>query len=233
MLIDMHAHSSGISRCCRTDARTVMETAKANVIDGLILTNHYQEAYLTDEGSRVFAEKYINEYFFAEKHAKELDFKLFFGAEITAKRYDNAHILLYGLTPEMLLAHPDIFDYTLEDMSRIMHAAGGLIVQAHPFRNGGVMLDTRLLDGVEINCHPLYDDTHSDRLLKIAADNHIFVTCGGDYHADTYRAVCGTYFPDTVSDMKDIISHLKASPEIRLHVHELRTDDHRDRVFLR
>jgi predicted metal-dependent phosphoesterase TrpH len=64
MLIDMHAHSSGISRCCRTDARTVMETAKANDIDGLILTNHYQEAYLTDEGSRVFAEKYINEYFY-------------------------------------------------------------------------------------------------------------------------------------------------------------------------
>lgn len=223
MLIDMHAHSSGISRCCRIDARKVLETAKNVGIDGLILTNHYQESYIQDKNSLAFAEKYANEYFAAENAARETGVKLFFGAEITAKRYNNAHILLYGLTPAMLLENPDIYDYTLEDMNALIHAAGGLAVQAHPFRNGGVLLDTNLLDGVEINCHPLYDDTHSDRLLAIAKEQGLFVTCGGDYHADTYRAVCGTYFPDDTKDMAGIIAHLKASPEIRLSSNSMLT----------
>ena len=97
MLIDMHAHTSGISHCCRADAQTVLETAAKAGIDGLVLTNHYQEMYVTESGAGALAEKYAGEYRFTKKLADAMGIRLFFGIEVTAKRHANAHILVYGV----------------------------------------------------------------------------------------------------------------------------------------
>ena len=163
-----------------------------------------------------------------------MNFPLFFGVEVTAKLHGNAHILIYGLPPEFVREFPDIYDYPLEKMARLVRERGGLIVQAHPFRGGGSLLDLSQLDGVEVNCHPLYDATHCVRLLQIATENGLLVTCGGDYHADTdYRPVCGTYFPDDAVSGDALVAHLKSATEICLHVHELRTEDHGDVTFVK
>jgi len=231
MLIDMHAHSAGISHCCRADAKDVMLAAIDVGVGGLILCNHYQESYVTTTPDD-FARAYVDEYYYAEKCASDVGIKLFFGIEVTAKHHENAHILVYGMKPEFVLEHPEIYDYTIDKIYSLAHEAGGLVVQAHPFRGGGRVQDTRFLDGVEINCHPLYDATHCDRLMGIAAEENIFVTCGGDYHADVpYRPVCGTYFPDDAEDNAGIVEYLKSTDNVKLHVHELRTDYHRDVVF--
>ena len=233
MLIDMHAHTSGISRCCRTDADGVLRAAKDAGIDGLILCNHYDAGYVDDSGPAAFAEKYIAEYYHTAMVAAEMGMRLYFGVEVTARKHGGAHILVYGMEPSFVLEHPDIYDYTIAEIQEAVHAKGGLVVQAHPFRSNGHVLDTAYLDGVEINCHPLYDATHCERMQEIAHEAKIIVTCGGDYHADTYRAVCGTHFPDEALRYCDLIDHLKNSPEIKMHVHELRTDFHRDVTFVK
>lgn len=233
MLIDMHAHSSGISRCCRADAAGVLRAAREVGIDGLILCNHYELGYVDEHGPADLAERYIREFYHSARVAAEMGMRLYFGVEVTASKHDNAHILLYGVEPEFVREFPDIYDYTLQEMAELVHARGGLVVQAHPFRGGGHVLDTSVLDGLEINCHPRYDSTHCERLQDIAHEAGVFVTCGGDYHAGTYRAICGTYFPDDVMCGGDIISYLKSTPEIKMHVHELRTEDHHDVVFVK
>ena len=43
MLIDMHSHSSGISKCCQMDAKGVVKEALNAGLDGIVLTNHYVE----------------------------------------------------------------------------------------------------------------------------------------------------------------------------------------------
>jgi len=224
MLIDMHAHTSGISRCCRAEAREILETARKNGIDGLILCNHYQECYVEADGAAAFAQRYIAEYEKTKAIADEMGMPLYFGVEVTAKLHDNAHILLYGMTPDILREHPEIYAYPLEKMYALVHERGGLVIQAHPFRGGGQIQDMAYLDGVEVNCHPLYDATHCARLMKIAEENDLLVTCGGDYHADCYRAVCGTHFPDGKTEYADLMDYLKHTLEICLLVHELRTE---------
>lgn len=231
MLIDMHAHTSGISRCCHADAGEVMIAANSAGIGGLILCNHYQKEYVEGSDAAAFARRYVDEYIYAEKQAAAAGVKLFFGVEVTAKLHGNAHILLYGLTPDFVLRHPAVYEYPLERMRALANAEGGLAVQAHPFRGGGHVLNTAHLDGIEVNCHPLYDDTHCEEILDIADREGLLVTCGGDYHADTYRAICGTYFPDDARDNPGIVDYLKKTDTIRLHVHELRTEFHRDVEF--
>lgn len=233
MLIDMHAHSSGISRCCRADARTVLDIARRVGIDGLILTNHYHPGYVDEKGSAAFAEKYVKEYESAKEAADEIGVRLFFGLEVTARKYNNAHILLYGIPTEAVIDCPDMYDLTLQEMQALVKPYDGIVVQAHPFRSGGSLLDISYLDGVEVNCHPFYDATHADRLLKIAGEEKLLVTCGGDFHDDTPRPVCGVHFPDTVSDIHDIIRHVRSASEVRLHVQEVGATEHADRIFRR
>lgn len=48
MLIDSHAHSSGISKCCRITFEEVLNQAIAVGIDGVVLYNHYQKSYISD-----------------------------------------------------------------------------------------------------------------------------------------------------------------------------------------
>lgn len=232
MLIDMHCHTSGISHCCRAEAAVILETAKQTGIDGLILTNHYQEAYVENGDIPAFARKYVAEYELTKKIADEKGLRLFFGVEVTAKQHNNTHILLYGVTPDFVLKNPDIYERTLEEMYNMVHAEGGLVIQAHPFRSNGHILDMNFLDGIEVNCHPLYDATHRDEILEIAFENGLMATCGGDYHADTpYRPNCGVYFPENIKTEADVVEYLKSTPEIKMHVHELRTEDHADYTF--
>ncbi|MBR4090523.1 MAG: PHP domain-containing protein, partial [Mogibacterium sp.] len=95
MLIDMHAHTSGISHCCKAGARDIMLAAKAAGIDGLIISNHYQESYVTATPAD-FARAYADEYYYAKSFEAETGVRLFFGIEVTAKLHENAHILVYG-----------------------------------------------------------------------------------------------------------------------------------------
>ena len=233
MLIDMHAHTSGISHCCQTDGAGMLEAAARAGIDGVILTNHYPAFYVQQDGPEGLARRFADEYYRTKTLADARGMRLFFGIEVTARHYADAHILLYGPPPEALLQHPCVYDYTLEEMQQLVQPYGGLVIQAHPFRHGGHVIDHPAIDGLEINCHPLYDDTHSDRLMDIAREKEWIITCGGDYHADTYRAVCGVHFPDDISDITSLTKYLRTAPVITMHIHELRTEDHRDRQFIR
>ena len=83
------------------------------------------------------------------------------------------------------------------------------MIQAHPFRKGiDVLLDLKYLDGVEANCHPLYDATHVNKLTSIAKNNNLLLTCGGDFHNDTHRPKCGVYLNDDLKDTSEIVSYL-------------------------
>ena len=67
MLIDMHSHSSGISRCCLIDAKEVVKEALNAGLDGIVLTNHYVEYYAENNDYLAFAKRYIEEFNYAKK----------------------------------------------------------------------------------------------------------------------------------------------------------------------
>jgi len=224
MLIDMHAHSSGISRCCKVSYDQMLKQALEYGMDGVVLTNHYQRKSIKDGNIDAFVENYIAEYETARKYGEQIGCRVFFGIEVTMELYFPVHMLIYGLGPEFLRAHTDIFDYTQKQLYDLVKASGGLLIQAHPFRNGTTVMDTDLMDGIEINCHPKYGKTYTKELLQIAEENRLIVTCGGDFHADTYHPTCGMYLPDSIKDHKDLLTYLLSPQEKKLCVQEPNCD---------
>lgn len=220
MLIDLHAHSSGISWCCQIPYQQVLEHARARGIDGIVLTNHYQKYYFAPGGELEFARRYVEEYEAAKQYSESTDCRVFFGAEVTMAQYADAHVLLYGIDPEFLLEYPTLCDFTMEQLYSLVKAHNGVVVQAHPFRGRDEILDPTYLDGIEINCHPKYGSAYADRILELAREHGLFVTCGGDYHADTYRPLSGMIIPDTVTDHHGIRDFLLRRCEKIIHMQE-------------
>lgn len=207
MLLDLHAHSSGISVCCQIDACENLVRAKAAGLDGLVLTNHYTKDYVDERGALAFAHRYVDEYYQAKRAADDLGLTLLFGVEVTMEKYCDVHLLVYGVEDSFVYEHPTMYDYTQKELWEAVKAAGGALVQAHPYRREVKrLLDTAMLDGVEVNCHPLYKYTHRDEMVEIAVKNNLALTCGGDYHADTRRPICGTYLPDDIAKSRSALA---------------------------
>lgn len=76
MLIDMHAHSSGISRCCKIGGEEMLLVAKNKGIDGVVLTNHYNKNYITTNAYDL-AKRYVEEYFLLKNMVKNIILEYF------------------------------------------------------------------------------------------------------------------------------------------------------------
>ena len=221
MLIDLHAHTSGISTCCRVPAPEIIKAAQDAGIDGIVLSNHYQRSYVHNGDVLGFAERYTAEYYYTKACGDAAGFKVFYGMEVTMELHSNAHILVYGVDPSFTLEYPETYAMTMADLYALVKANGGMLVQAHPFRGGrDVLQDLAYLDGVEANSHPLYDATHFDRLTEIAQSRELILTSGGDYHADTHRPHCGAYLPDSIETTEDLCEFLRTTETIDLEIQE-------------
>lgn len=222
MLIDLHAHTRGISRCCKIFAPEVLTAAKEVGLDGICLCNHYQIRYVEDGNALAFARRYNDEFRATRALGEEMGLRVFYGIEVTMNRYRGEHMLVYGVDEEFPLQHPTLYDMTQQELYELVHAASGVLVQAHPMRMGdSVMMDPAYLDGVEVNCHPKYDRSYAKEMAELAKSNNWILTCGGDYHADTHRVQCGMYLPDSITDGVQLGQYLKRADVVRLRIQEV------------
>lgn len=231
LLVDMHAHSSGISHCCRISYKDVIHSALNTQIDGIILTNHYQKSYVTDGDYYAFAVKYVEEFHLAKQYGDSVGCKVFFGIEVTMDKHDNAHLLIYGVDESFILNNPTVFDLTQKELYTLVKSVGGVLIQAHPYRTTKNLLDVKFLDGVEVNCHPLYKKSDFLDMNEIAKNNGILLTCGGDFHADTYRPKCGAYLPNTITSGVDVGKYLATINSIKLCIQEPYQNDWFDFLY--
>ncbi len=223
MFVDLHAHSAGISRCCRAPAPDVVAAAKAVGLDGIVLTNHYTWRYLSDGDASAFARAYVAEYERVKTCGEAAGLRVLFGVEVSPRIFcEHVHLLLYGVSPEAVLATPALFDMTPAQLHTFAHEHDGILVQAHPWRkNLCNLIALADLDGMEANCHPLYKDgTHREMLFPLASKHQKIVTCGCDYHADTYRVASGVYLPDDIRTHTQLATYLRTARSIAMYIRE-------------
>jgi predicted metal-dependent phosphoesterase TrpH len=218
-LVDMHAHTSGISRCCRISGKDLVKLNKDFGIDGFILTNHYSKDVFNFDDPLELPKRFLKEFYEVKKYGEEIGEKVFFGVEITMHNERSAHMLVYGVGDEFVLNNPYMFNYSLKQLREEVDKYGGYLVQAHPYRNNiDALLDVSLLDGVEVNCHSNTGNNLKE-MNSIAKENNILLTCGGDFHHDSPRLLCGVYLPiDEFEETEDIIKYLLNAKEYTLCV---------------
>ena len=218
---DIHVHCKDGSPCARNDTARDMARAYANGgYAGFVLTDHFYKSHIMADGSyKNGVMKNYNAYLEAKDEGEKCGIKVLFGIEF---RYNGDDFLTYGIDLDFLLKNEDIFDIDFAEYSRRVHEAGGIIIQAHPFRNGNrpIVIQVPYVDAIEIfNASHSDTDSHypayyNDLAELLAKKMGIIGTAGSDTH-DVRKSDNTPYrkgsmlFNEEVRDEKHLIELIK------------------------
>ena len=210
---ETHCHANLCSKCAHSTPAEMVRAYKDAGFAGLVLTDHFIHGYTCVDGALPWKERmqcYYDAYLQAKAEGDKLDFDVIFGIE-------HAHgggqeVLVYGIGLEFLLAHPEIETASLEEFAALVHAAGGILIQAHPYRYGGWEVPVRLdlVDGIEV--YNAGNQAQNNRMaLEKAQERPCILTAGADSHAawEDRVGTTGIALPYRISNCQSLVEALK------------------------
>ena len=191
MLLEMHCHTSRYSRCSQIDPVSLLKQVKKKELQGIVITEHH---YLWKEDELKVL-----------KVEAELDdnFVILSGQEVGT---DIGHVLVFGASRTIEK------EISLKDL-RVDFPETAL-VWAHPFRNGGMPDEKKLLnpllDAVEIFS---MNQTSKENYLGLKAWHKYKFTAisGSDTHAEGMAGIYPTQFDHPVLTIDDLVTGIKKS----------------------
>ena len=215
---ETHMHSREGSACGKDSAADMVRAYHAAGYAGAVLTDHFiwgNTAIPRDLPWEERMQGYYDAYLSAKPLADELDFDLLFGIE---HFYGNwKEILIYGLGVDFWKANPDIPQISVEELGERVHAAGGLISHAHPYRFRASYMDAfyeptlTMCDAIEVFNHS--DPTEMNaKSMALAEKTGLLRTSGADVHWKDYEGIgqAGLAFPRRLRTNEEFVAALRA-----------------------
>ena len=193
---ETHLHTRTASACGKSLGSEYIAYYKAMGYDGIFVTDHFfngNTCVQKDLPWEEWVKGYCAAYHEAKAEGDKQGLKVFFGWETS---YAGEDFLIYGLDENWLLAHPDVRYWDQREQYEHIHADGGLVVQAHPYRERYYQTEVKL--------HPYHSDAwevanggnkpYQDVLAYDYAKAHgIIMTAGSDIHK-VGATSCGACF---------------------------------------
>ena len=186
---ELHMHTSDTSRCGRSPAADMVAAYKQKGFTGVVVTDHLMNVQShaepeTDWNRRV--EKQLAGYYAALEAGEKLGLAVYCGWELTYQ--DNAEdYLTLGLSPQFLYDHPWLERYDIEKYRDAVHAAGGILVRAHPYRRAWYIKKPYveregIADAIEVFNGGNSSQEENDMALAYAQKHNMPMTGGSDAH---------------------------------------------------
>ena len=210
---ETHLHTYPVSACAKYDVRLNLEFYKNMGYDGVFITNHFLNGNINIDSDMDFSKKidfYLSDYYAAKSLEDEIGIKVFFGIEYS---YHGTDFLIYGLTPEWYINHPEFLEMSTKQALALAIEEGALVIHAHPFREAGyidhIRLFPRSVHGVEI-INACRTDFEND-MAKDYADNYkLLYFAGSDNHiASNQKLLSGVSFETPLVDELDFVKRVK------------------------
>lgn len=210
---EMHLHTKEFGWCAHVMAKDIVDAYVKAGYDGICVTNHFFSEGMDSMAGTTWNDKvdsWLVGYEAARKQAaKYQDFDVILGAELRIEQgYED--FLLYGVTREILIQNPDIFQYSQKECFDFANENNMLLFQAHPFRAWLNLKDLKYLHGLEVfNGNPRHD-SHDLNALKIARNNtNLLLITGSDYHETGDEATAALLFESRIKDSSQLVDSLK------------------------
>ena len=186
---ELHMHTSDTSRCGRSPAADMVAAYKQKGFTGVVVPDHLMNVQShaepeTDWNRRV--EKQLAGYYAALEAGEKLGLTVYCGWELTYQ--DNAEdYLTLGLSPQFLYDHPWLERYDIERYRDAVHAAGGILVRAHPYRRAWYIKKPYveregIADAIEVFNGGNSSQEENDMALAYAQKHNMPMTGGSDAH---------------------------------------------------
>lgn len=210
---EMHVHTFPVSGCAYADVRETLEYYKSLGYDGVFITNHFLDGNIGINYNEPYEDKinfYFSDYEKGKVIGEEIGIKVFLGIEIS---YKGTDFLVYGLTKEWFLKHPEYETLKMSDKLSLMRENGAWIAQAHPYREAHyidhIRLFPRHVDGVEVvNASRT---AFENEMAKIYAKSYnLLEMAGSDNHFGRKQtALAGMESETPINSVEDFINGMK------------------------
>ncbi len=201
-LVETHFHTAEVSHCGKVKAAEAVLLYKSRGYHAIIVTDHFYSGFFEELGRAPWPEKverYLEGYRLAVEAGKGCGIRVLLGLEFTfpGTRDD---ILVFGVTPEILLAHPEMHRLGPVGFSRVARHEKFLLVQAHPFRPYISRVYEEMLEGLEVyNGNPRHLSDNG-RALEMAREKGWIQLSGSDFHQREDLACGGIRLPELPAD---------------------------------
>jgi len=213
-LYETHLHTTGASKCAVSGGADYIAGYKDKGYSGIIVTDHFYNGncslnkYLPWED---WVNSFCRGYEEAREEGGRQGLDVFFGWEETFDGCDD--YLVYGLDKEWLLKNPQARTWTRGEQYETVRAAGGCVIQAHPFRQRyyipKVVLSPGCVDGIEA-ANGGHEDASNDALaFRYAQKLGKPVTAGTDIHDASdiyYGETFGVYSEKKLNNISDYVN---------------------------
>ena len=210
---EMHVHSlpSGGGEDIEEHIRALIEKGYA----GMVITNHFINGDTVIDRAlswEAFVSVYREDYERGKRLADALDFDLLFGIEEHIGQ--GREILIYGVSPDFLEKNPILRSCELSQYVRLVHEAGGLVFQAHPYRaryyisNPNPVDELDLLDGIEVY-NAANEPEENEKAALLAKKKHLRCTAGSDGHSTRSVGRAGIATKERITTNERLVEILK------------------------
>jgi hypothetical protein len=183
---ETHMHTAECSACASATGAQQAEQYKALGYSTIIVTDHFFNGNTTvsrdlpwEERIGLFCRGYEN----AKKRGEEIGLNVLFGLEYA---WNGADFLAYGIDGKWLKDNPDLLDIPVQEFCNRVHANGGAVVHAHPFREAEYITEMKFLpdycDGVEVYNAGNRERIWDGRAKWYAEQYGLTQTAGSDCH---------------------------------------------------
>ena len=184
-LYETHLHTNVGSRCGISSPEDYIHVYKAYDYTGIFVTDHFFNGNCAIDQSLPWERQvdgFLQGYLRAKEAGEKAGLDVFFGWEA---RLGNDEYLVYGLDRKWLLMHPEIVTASHKEQYELVHAGGGAVIQAHPYRERdyetAIDLWPGVVDGIE--GYNLHDSVFEDqRSRDYARQWGLCMTAGSDVH---------------------------------------------------
>lgn len=193
MIIDMHVHTNRYSSCSVIDPIDLVHQASNLRLSGIVIVEHYH----------MWSQEEIEEL----KRKTNNELLILRGQEVICS---VGHLLVFGYYGEL-----DENSATEEIVNKV-HAVGGIVIMAHPFRNGNSLgenpqtLQDRFscVDGIEVfNANQNRAENEYGR--RVWQTLGIAGIGGSDAHSAEMVGRYLTRFENVIKDEDDLIAEIK------------------------
>lgn len=211
---EMHMHTCQGSACGVSTGAEHARAYKAAGYQGIFITDHFFGGNTAAPRSGSWKDRidhFCSGFEDAWNEGQKIGLDVFFGWE---QNFAGDEYLIYGLDKQFMLDHPEMEHWTRREQYETVHAAGGCVIQAHPFRMRdyirAILVGDRFADGVEVS-NAGNTPAQDAYAWKYAAARGLYLTAGSDNHRSREGSVLyGVALDKPLTSSADWVRHVLA-----------------------
>lgn len=209
---ETHLHTCQGSACGRSTGAAHVRFYKERGYQGIFITDHFFGGNTAAPRSGPWKERvdwYFSGFEDAWNEGQKIGLDVFFGIE---QNFCGDEYLIYGLDKQFLLDHPGMEHWSHREQLEQVHAAGGCVIQAHPFRMRGYLSAIRVCDlyadGIEV-ANAGNTPAQDAYAARYAAARGLYTIAGSDNHrSDENSVLYGVGFEEPLQSAADFVQRV-------------------------